>query len=536
MYGDKPDEHFLYLWTLPEKESFFLNNTDKLISKANILKHQNSDVYFGIGTSPRNFGKMRRCLAKDVAGIPCFWLDVDYGKNHKKKNIFKNKDQAIEFINNLPLKPTTVILSGNGIHCYWIFNEFWDFESNNEIRVSAAKKAALWNITIKQMAYNDYGFDIDSTFDLARVLRVPGTYNRKNEKEIKVEILSLDENLLYNNDSFDEFLIDEDIIINLDRKTNVNKKLLLKENAEPPFDKFTALMENSDLFKETFEGKNKRIKDRSPSGYDMSLACQAIEADWEDQEIVDLLISKRRSLGQDLKLRESYYLNTLFNARKGKQKSESLENLSTMEFGQSLPQQPVTKEDKQDKFDEIKEDLSSILNIDILRIIKFLGDEPNYRVVTEQGEFSIGSVENLIEQRFFKRRVAAFLNILIPTLSAKEWDNIAQSMLYILEERDIGSENTTKGAIQLYLDRYLADYEPADCLDDDVILSLNPYEKDGNIYIFAHGLREWLHKKGEHISTKNLGQMLRIYGALPELLNCKINDKPTTRSVWRLPI
>ena len=44
-----------------------------------------------------------------------------------------------------------------------------------------------------------HGWDVDSTFDLARVLRLPGTYNRKVPDDPKpVEIIEAHEDRRYN--------------------------------------------------------------------------------------------------------------------------------------------------------------------------------------------------------------------------------------------------------------------------------------------------------------------------------------------------
>lgn len=536
LYSDKPETHQVYIWTLPDKISHFFVDHDHLTAKAELLKNKN-DIYYGIGTSPKDFGKFKRCAAKDIAGIPCLWLDVDIinDKAHSKENLFKTTKDAIEFLKKIPLEPTAIINSGNGLHVYWIFNEFWDFGGSDVERVKAAKLAALWNLTIKELAYKNHRIDLDSTFDLARVFRVPDTFNLKNDKKKPVRIIKLDEEKLYNPEDFEPYLNEQEIDINLNRKTEISKSLILSENAQPPLEKFQALLENSDIFKDTFEGKNKKIKDQSASGYDMSLANQAAAAGWTDQEIIDLLIFKRNKFKQDLKLRENYYKGTIYKVRKTREKAESLEGLETMEFGPGTPKEPETEAEKEQIMDETKENLAAVLNIDIIRVIKFLGEQPSYRIVTQQGEFTLGNIENLIEYRYFKRRVAEFLNIMIPPYSAKEWDNIAQALLSIIEEKEIGSENTTKGEVQIWLDRYLADYEPATIIDDDILISMNPFYKDDGVYIFGPALREWLNKRGDKIPSKVLGQKLRIYGAKPETINCTINEKPTTRSVWRLP-
>jgi hypothetical protein len=53
------------------------------------------------------------------------------------------------------------------------------------------------------------------------------------------------------------------------------------------------------------------LDDQSQSGYDLSLASLAALDGWPYQAILNLLIANRRKFGADLKLRESYYLQTV---------------------------------------------------------------------------------------------------------------------------------------------------------------------------------------------------------------------------------
>jgi putative DNA primase/helicase len=91
--------------------------------------------------------------------------------------------------------------------------------------------------------------------------------------------------------------------------------VILSPDAEPPKDKLKVLLEDDD-FKETWEHK-KGLP--SLSDYDWKLACHAIEADWEDQEIANLITAFRRRHGdaKDSKkaMRKDYIPNTIAKAR-----------------------------------------------------------------------------------------------------------------------------------------------------------------------------------------------------------------------------
>ena len=83
------------------------------------------------------------------------------------------------------------------------------------------------------------------------------------------------------------------------------------------------------------------------------LASIAVVAGWSDQEIANLLIFSRRSNGDDLKLREDYYIRTISKARGPVEQAEAQERL---EEGGSLA------------------DLSILLGVEIIDLVKHLGD------------------------------------------------------------------------------------------------------------------------------------------------------------------
>jgi len=93
--------------------------------------------------------------------------------------------------------------------------------------------------------------------------------------------------------------------------------LRLDPDAMPDQGKLVALMENSPKFKRSLQKKRTNFKngDQSPSVYDLSIAAYAMQSQWSDQEIVDLLIMNRRRWGLDLKLRADYYKRTLEKVR-----------------------------------------------------------------------------------------------------------------------------------------------------------------------------------------------------------------------------
>jgi hypothetical protein len=100
------------------------------------------------------------------------------------------------------------------------------------------------------------------------------------------------------------------------RATFADIDIELCAEAEPPAEKFHALLNRDPKVARTWERTRDDLADPSPSGYCMSLANWAAIAGWSDQEIADLMIAWRRRHGEDLKLdRADWYARTIANAR-----------------------------------------------------------------------------------------------------------------------------------------------------------------------------------------------------------------------------
>ena len=59
----------------------------------------------------------------------------------------------------------------------------------------------------------------------------------------------------------------------------------------------------------------------------------------------------------------------------------------------------------------ILRDLSRTLGVPLTRIVKFLGDEPRYRLETQLGSVDLGDVRGLIEQSELRKHIAACTGI-----------------------------------------------------------------------------------------------------------------------------
>ncbi len=117
------------------------------------------NVYFGVCLRSRREG------TKDaVKFVGCLWVDLD------AKHFGGGKSEAFQRLLEFALPPTGIVRSGHGFHGYWVLKEPQEITGPTDItRIEAILKALAAAL----------GGDRQSA-ELARLLRLPGTYNVKD--------------------------------------------------------------------------------------------------------------------------------------------------------------------------------------------------------------------------------------------------------------------------------------------------------------------------------------------------------------------
>jgi len=140
------------------------------------LKSQKYNVYFGVAKYSTN-----RSRTKDnVQALKAFWVDIDCGEAKAIPdeetgipNGYATKELGVAalrtFCTTVGLPKPILVDSGRGIHAYWILieavrREQWEHTA-----------ARFREVCIAQDFYVD-----PSVFEVARILRVPNTFNFKD--------------------------------------------------------------------------------------------------------------------------------------------------------------------------------------------------------------------------------------------------------------------------------------------------------------------------------------------------------------------
>lgn len=210
LYGEDAPGHIV-LWTRQDKKTKWYESKNlEAVAKAARSLARDKDVYFGISPQDREAaftkgGKDTRGFMDTSLACPGLWLDLDIqGEAHKSDKLPPTLEAAVSLIRTFPLEPSILVHSGHGLQAWWLFKELWIFDSPQE-RKEAQDLVHRFQMTMKSKA-ETHKWEIDSTFDLARVLRLPGTFNRKLSPE-PVRVLN-ETSSRYNPHDFEDYLID----------------------------------------------------------------------------------------------------------------------------------------------------------------------------------------------------------------------------------------------------------------------------------------------------------------------------------------
>ena len=153
------------------------------------VQAKTANIWHGVCLRKEKPAKNTRGKAEDVIAIPGIWFDLDVkGPGHAEENLPATFEEALDFINILPLKPTVIVFTGGGLQPYWLFPE--PMRLSTEAEWTRAKNLSeRWQRLIIAMG-RERGWNLDNTGDLARVLRLPGSYNRKTDKPVLVTVLT----------------------------------------------------------------------------------------------------------------------------------------------------------------------------------------------------------------------------------------------------------------------------------------------------------------------------------------------------------
>lgn len=490
----------LCVWSLPGKHARFFDAVEPAAEYA-VIRADDSDVYFGAGLYRPGITHGRG-KAADVVCITSLWADVDFGSSKSGKVRPPDREAALELVEAVGVKPSIIVNSGHGLHVYWRLIEPVTAEEG------AADLARRWSDTIVQRGL-DRGWAVDAVGDLSRVLRVPGTVNRKGDNARPVSILAAADHV-YTPDDIEPVLI-ADTGVSDPAGTGV------------PEIKLAVLLENDPEFARAWNHDRTDLPDGSPSSYDLSLATRAAGAGWTDDEIAAMIrtFRRRHRLDEAKAARSDYLTRTISKAR-----------LTAAKWSFAATTQGDKPENAQAaaRREQCLESLRTALRMRVLRWVCY-GSE--YSLVIQDGDgvrsIVMGPISKATSQKSFTDAILDSTDYLIPELKGK-WRDVLRS-LWTIVEREENPEEGMANSVAVWLMSYTKQHKPR--LDrHDAVKGQLPFSQDRQLWVHIGHLRRFImHAHDERITRPVLAKHLRAGGFYPSSVNASDGESKERKNV-----
>lgn len=419
------------------------------------------NCYFGLGLSPRDFGPHKRCTGDEIAGLLCLGCDFDiYAEGiHEKPGLPRTLEEAHKIF---PAQhpPSMISSSGHGLQGFWVFREPWIFTSPEDRDRAAAISQRWHNYLVSDAARLKYV--IDPVHDLARVLRVPGSENRKRSDDPRMVTIIQDNGRRYDPTDLENICdilgIPEKEVRRVDENGTaeygdlvVNPRVEMDPETQQKID---AYLVNDNDFKAVWH-RRKPLKDRSWTGYALSIADRLALAEFSDQQIVDVLTVHRRQYGdvgkrgpKTLRWFVKYAITPAHAwAQEQKEKNKKREDRESRKkeaAGQEAQEQADITAVRASK-DAARANLRTWLELPVHRLIQVGQDaDPSYKLVLKDEK---DEVERVIEipslavvNSFvgMDRCAWRYTRTPLPSKARKKWRQIRVALGELVEIEDTG--------------------------------------------------------------------------------------------------
>ena len=190
--GDHPPDGWFVVWT--KAHGIFGFHTTDIAGMAHKVGElqQQTDVYVGMALQRTKPEPGKRGTGANTAAIFGVWIEIDcQGGVHKEKTEnLPTKEQALGILKGLPVTPTVILDSGGGYHAHWWFDAPLVFSTEEE-RQQGQDLVRRFQQAVAEV-FRQQGHKVDTTSDLARVLRPPHTYNHKSGQPALVSVAHYD--------------------------------------------------------------------------------------------------------------------------------------------------------------------------------------------------------------------------------------------------------------------------------------------------------------------------------------------------------
>lgn len=535
-----PDRTCIQLWTIADKKTHSFMATDPAAERVGSC---DGDIYIAAGLAPRMTKPSNtRTAASAIVGIPGIWADIDVnGGPTVKTNAAPDIKSAIKLSKSI-VAPTLIINSGYGIQAWWLFEQPWLFYSPDDNK-QAARIVQAFQSMLRAKA-KEAGYTIDSTHDLARLMRIPGSFNCKGVEKMSVTIVS-DDGPLHGVQSIED-LVQEHLVAVVAEQSrllgDVEFDVRADGNIPLPLAKINELKYLNDDFARAWDhgqGYPGRTPHKSMNEWEMSIANYLAHAGFTDQEMADCLAFHRiRFDPGDPKgkaTRRDYLALTISKAKSSVDHDDEIEMKAAER--EHAEEQLVKMADRGEE-DPVK--AASLFSRvmggpEVKRLIQDGIDPRNVQFRLELADGSdvpVGSAANLLDQARVREVFAVVTGHLIPQVKGDKWHKVIQALL---RGATVNREDSRVSVAQSWLEGYLEGMISTD--RDAACQASDPFEHDDYIYVHAGALNAYLRRQsGERMKDIELVQYLQATGFERKTVSYTRDDKkPSSRSYWRIP-
>ena len=533
--------------------------------------------------------KMPRGEAFYSSGIGCLWADIDInpGDRKTKKNLPASFDEAHQLLSSSTFKPSLIVNSGRGLHAYWLFHDYWTFNCPED-RFDAALLVRLWHIHVITKFMQ--GRDVDNVSELARIMRLPGSINQKSKTQAHIFSQSAERyhySELFN--MFKSLATDDDLdeaYKSVQKKTDddtpgqprpggsTGKRSPRSASSVPVATpelttRMRAALDKNPQLYTTYNFQRTDLKDNSPSGVEMSMITQLVALGWNDEDIIAICIEWRRvkklqqKTGKGGLIRRDYYENSIKRARSTTfnitRADELFEGLSVelkaspepvddspAQRAQNSKIQPPSTE----KRGEMIKFINEAMDTELYNIVRYPADPPRYAIMTATATLT-ATVDDLIKQDKFKSKMAALTSRLPKTLKPGNWAVIAEMLLAVCTNEDVGLIPTSQ--IEHWLIDYLTGHPPVKWADRGSVFGgkASSFMIGDNAEHVSKNYTTLSYRDGEAIalvmtqfrtfvkqydSAKDLAVTAQLAGWYLVPISAEIDKKTITRPFWVAPL
>ncbi|HTU00359.1 MAG TPA: hypothetical protein VMG58_01035, partial [Candidatus Sulfotelmatobacter sp.] len=533
--------------------------------------------------SKEEYGAGRRCKSEEITGLCGVGTDLDlHSAAHGDKPLPTTIAEALSIL-PVGFPPTIILVTGNGVHAWWLFKEPLMFDSEEE-RTNVARLLGRFHTMLRLNAAAK-GWVYDRLSDLARILRIPGTKNLKDPANPKDVLLHSQSGAYYNLSDFEDLLDDAQVP---DPETQAkaaqewkerfaDKPLTINAAARIPQELLDAWMDPQQvapriaaMFRNTWERRRHDLKDPSQSGYDLALADFGVDAGLSEQQIVDLIMHHRSTSGQKHRKGLAYFQRTIATAQQradyrvamapivgaegtaaktglaGAQAapvapgaSQGSDTISPPPDAAPPPPPPdPAAEDR--KRAALCEEISDRLDLKppcrLLRIVMIQGKAPQYRMeFTNRMKLEIPAYSKLVDQGFVLAEIGAQIRRVMDRMKPVLWKQTAQMILDACIVEEGTDEMDWLGSMRQYLQHYLAETNFIRAIEEEPKLQdqRKPMVINGRISLIASELQAYINKTTfQNLSIPKITGALSALGAKSRRVR---GPKFNSQSRWVLP-